>query len=622
MFFVPSGDNSLHRYSFLGTREKGPAVMQIVTKYFKRLDSLAETFRDYLWTLSRHLLDLVKENQGSVVVRLVKIVDTEERADERVLASEQIRSSNPALSEAGKFKVLAENPRAIKNYRSQMFNAIHESITEMFYKRLASQEEDAQAALEVARFVFEDLALISDELVPRFPSKYKIFPFFVLQYHKHVYDLCNRVISRNLETREILYMTSWIRDYYHVMGERMGVGEELLEPRLLDDNESSLTQEYIKLIKSKLVEWVNRLADSEANEFIARDKPPDSGIPRQDTINFAHWSPPFRIDSENMYGTAAAVILFQMINQQIDIAADAARGGQLLLDVTVECLRIMQYFQDLQLKVMDMEANKFHHGGDDVPGGFPEYVIAWCNNHLRCTEFMEALQKRLESQLDEKYRAECSKHLSATLDGFMKVSKRGSKILLDIVFRDVSPVFQQLHTSVWYEQQLMATITTTLDDYFQDFKKHLLDYLFSKLSSDAMDKFLMHYVESMRGKAVKFRMPTAVSQMKVDLAASIRFWSEFKTTKRVKQSFDIVDKVIGLLESSSTMIFLSWYSMWKVYNDVPMAFVEDLLYKRDDLDKSSIKEAMANCKTKAKEGNPESVPSIFTKISEASRDNK
>ena len=131
-----------------------------------------------------------------------------------------------------------------------------------------------------------------------------------------------------------------------------------MEPRLLDDNEAALTQEYIKLIKSKLVEWVDRLLDSESTEFIMRDKPPE-------------------LDSENMYATSAAVILFQMINQQIDIAENASRGGQLLLDVTVECLRILMYYQEEQVKVMDREAAKFMVGGDDVEGGFPEYVIAW-----------------------------------------------------------------------------------------------------------------------------------------------------------------------------------------------------------------------------------------------------
>lgn len=583
--------------TLLKAKSQGPAVMQIVTRFFKKLDALSESFRDYLFALSKNFLSLIRENQGSVVVKVLKIVEAEERADERVIASEQIRSNNPELSEAGHFKVLELNPRTIKNYRSQMFNAVHDGIAETFYRMLADTDKDAVTVLTTARFAFDDLALVFDELVPRFPAKYKVFSFFVLQYHKHVYDLCNRLVNRNMETREILFMTSWVRDYYTVMGERLGVTEELLEPRLLDDNEGSLTQEYIKLIRSKLMEWVDRLAETEMHEFILREKPPDS-------------------DGEQLFCTSAAVILFQMINQQIDIAADAARGGQLLLDVVIECFQIATLFQEKQLKVFDSEAHKFFHSNanDDVPGGFPEYVMAWCNNHLKCTEFMEVLQKRLEKELEEKYQATASKHVSETLDGFMKVARRGYQILMDIVFHDVTPVFQQLHTPPWYDQQLIPTILHTMDDYFRDFKVHLADYLFSKLTTEAMDKFLSLYIESMRGKTVKFKMPQAVSLMKADQAAITQFWTEYKTAKRVKQSTDLVEKITGIIESSSSMIFLSWYNLWKSYNDVPMNFIEDLLYKRDDLDKASIKEALSNCKAKAKEGNPEAVVSLFSKI--------
>ncbi len=53
----------------------------------------------------------------------------------------------------------------------------------------------------------------------------------------------------------------------------------------------------------------------------------------------------------------------------------------------------------------------------------------------------------------------------------------------------------------------MPLITATLDDYFRDYKQHLQDYLFTKLTTDFMDKFLAAYIDSFRPKAAKFRMP-------------------------------------------------------------------------------------------------------------------
>jgi hypothetical protein len=51
-----------------------------------------------------------------------------------------------------------------------------------------------------------------------------------------------------------------------------------------------------------------------------------------------------------------------------------------------------------------------------------------------------------------------------------------------------------------------------------------------------------------------------------------------------------------------------------VYNDVPLSFVEEIWMKRDDLDKATVKEAISNCKQKAKEGNPDATTSLFSKL--------
>ena len=96
---------------------------------------------------------------------------------------------------------------------------------------------------------------------------------------------------RNLETRDILVVLGWVRDYYRVMNERLGVTEELLEPKLLDDNEVRLTTEYVKLIREKLLEWVDRLQENEAKEFVIRENAPE-------------------IDNDNMFSTSSSVILF------------------------------------------------------------------------------------------------------------------------------------------------------------------------------------------------------------------------------------------------------------------------------------------------------------------------
>jgi hypothetical protein len=304
-----------------------------------------------------------------------------------------------------------------------------------------------------------------------------------------------------------------------------------------------------------------------------------------------------------------------MINQQVEVAIESARGSKLLLDVVVECFRIIDYFQDKQNRMLEDEEAAFL-SGQDIPPGFPEYVVALSNNHMKGTEYVETIQKRLDGALDERYRAEASKYTNNSLEGFMKVSKRGYTCLVSIIFKDISPAFMQIFSPAWYEQtqNIMGSILHTIDDYLQDFKKHLSEYLFTKLTTDCLDRFLMKYLECFRAKFTKFKMSQFSRFVKADMDAAMNFWSEYKTQKRVKQSFDLIEKIVALIESSETMIFLSWYSLWKTYNDVPISFVEEMLSKRDDLEKNAIREAISHCKEKSKESNSEAVPSLYSKV--------
>jgi exocyst complex component 3 len=238
------------------------------------------------------------------------------------------------------------------------------------------------------------------------------------------------------------------------------------------------------------------------------------------------------------------------------------------------------------------------------------------NNHLKCAEFLETLQKHTEPFLEDRYKQEFDTKMNDTREGFSKVTKKSVTCLVDIVMRDVNPALAATFTGGWYEQRTMGSVIATFQDYFPDFKTTLQDYLFTKFLTECLDRFLLGYLETFRSKSAKFKMPDALQLAKEDLETCILFWSEYRPAKRVKQSFDVFEKILSLLEASGPLVFLSWYSLWKAYKDVPMSFVEDLLSKRSDLDRSAVKEAMTNCKAKASEGPSEGETSLFSKLSQ------
>ncbi|KAL7746700.1 SNARE-binding exocyst subunit S6 [Sorochytrium milnesiophthora] len=571
-------------------------VVDTLTIYFRRLDDLSQRFTDYLWDLARHALDLINAGQGSVLVRLAKIIEHEEKADEAALAARASRNgSSSSLNAQGNVNPL----RIIKSYRSMLFDVLHESISEKFEMHYAQlKDETVKLFTELRAFVIQDLTIVYDDLVSKFPPKYKIFPFFVLEYHRHVFDTVNRVITDNLETGAILFLLRWVREYYEEMNSKLGITEELLEPKLLDGQEGVLVEDYLKLVKQKLDEWMHNLLTTETREFQTREQPPE-------------------VDTQEHYQLAAPVIMFNMVNQQIDIAMDSSRG-QLLQDVIVECKQVLFTYQNHFTQVLTQEYNRFSADPSKCPGGVIEYTMALANDNLRCTEFVDLIIKRVENDAEPDYREHMLRDLNDAMDGFMKLAKTACSVLIDFAFHDVKPAFQRLFVPpAWYDNELMNDIIATLNDYCTDYQTHLQEYLFGKLITDMMDRFLLLYIDAMRNKQVKLRLPQARDRMNSDLSNVISFFAQFKSAKRVEKHFELMEKLFTVVCSSKRMIFVDYYSLAKSYSDVPLPFIEDVLLKRDDMDKPTVKEIMESIRQKAKDVPPDAPKSVFSRLSEA-----
>ncbi|KAI9477963.1 MAG: exocyst complex component Sec6-domain-containing protein [Benjaminiella poitrasii] len=590
-------DKTMHQ-----ARDSPHDVNITLRTYFRRVDVLSDDFTHHLWLLARNLIPLVDNGCGATIVKLVKIIECEEAADEKALAAKQAQSNHQGLQQGNgvvnrKWRLAEGNPRTIKSYRVEFFEQLHQSLKERFEDTFApyKDEQDYGGALDAADFVFDELELVFDQIVPRFPKKYKIFPYFVLEYHRHTYDLLNDIVQQDLDAGTILRLLRFVRDYYATMSTRLGVTEELLEPQLLDGQEQSLVDEYLKLVRRKLVEWTSNLMQSEANKFVTREEPPE-------------------ISPDGQYGLSGAVDLFQIINQQIDVAAEANQGKLLYLVVS-ECHKVMKDSQAFWKKLLTTELHKQLEQPQNVPGGLVEYVIAVANEQLKCSDFANDILARVPPIVDANYKSQVEDKLSTAIDGYLQIAASAREALLEITFADIKFVFTELFTTEWYEHPLMTAVIETLKDYCTDFSS-LNKYIFDKLIHDMLERFLMLYLEAMRHKQAKFQTKTCLKLIEDDIKLSFNFFSKYTSVEEMEERFDVIEKVHTLLKSNRRMIFVDYYTLRQAYPDVPIAFVETILSKRDDLDRSALKDIMEGIKAKAREYEPDAntPPTIFSRI--------
>jgi exocyst complex component 3 len=467
--------------------------------------------------------------------------------------------------------------RVIKHYRSKMTKAIIESIRDLFDEAYKRDEQNPAAFLGGLQWIYQDLIRIEADVVPCFPPSYEIYSLYIREYHKTLNATIKRLIESGPEASALLILHSWIKEYKKNMKE-LNVPPELLEPPLLDGKEQRIIDDYLNLIIRKLDEWSANLMRTELEQFTTRAEPPE-------------------VDSDGIYGTQGAIILFQMVNQQVDVATESGQGA-ILARVVAETNRVMRGIQDQWTKAVEAEFKKQTEKPEDVAGGLVEYCIALANDQIKSADYAEALLARLEPLVSEKYRVTINERLNDAIDGYLDVAKKCTQTLIDIIFNDLKPATKQLFQGPWYDG-IMRQIVETMRDYMTDYQTYLNTSLLELLVEDLLDTFLVTYLTAL-ANTNKLRMPAATDRIKDDVREAFSFFGTFKPSQELERYFDVVDMILSLLEASKGMVFLSFWSFAKVHGP-NIAFVECLMKARGDLDRSAVNEVMESVKRKVKE---------------------
>jgi hypothetical protein len=483
------------------------------------------------------------------------------------------------MDAASKFKSMQANARVIKHYRSKMTKYITDSIKESFNSAYQEFEKDPAGFIENIAWMYQDLIRIESDVVPCFPPQWEIYSLYVREYHKTLNATLKKLLEDKPDPPVLLVLHSWLKEYKKDMKE-LKIPPELLEPPLLEGKDANLIEDYLQAIISKLDQWTQNLMETETKQFIARTDPPE-------------------VDGDGLYGMQGAVILFQMVNQQVDLAMESGQGG-ILARVVTESSRVMRGTQDQWVKLVDSEYKKQVDKPEEVSSGLGEYCIALANDQIKCADYAEALSARLEPLVSEKYKVVINERLNDAIDGYLDVAKKCTQTLIDIIFIDIKPALKQLFQPAWYDG-IMVQIVETMKDYMSDYQQYLNSSILELLVEDLLDAFLVSYLTAL-ANAPKLRMATAVDRIKEDIGLAFEFFSTLKPAKELETYFEVVELALALLEASKSLAFLSFWEFAKIHGP-NLPFVEGLMRARDDLDRAAVNEIMESVKRKVKDEN-------------------
>jgi exocyst complex component 3 len=553
-------------------KNSSSSLLYQLKRYFKKLDDLSESFDSFYWNLPGKLELLPAGDIVKIALVLSKMADSN---------------------------------------RSRFFEIIDNSVSQKFTNtsKIVKQTVDFDQILDEISFYSQDLELIRDKLSPRFPPSLGLLDFHLLAYHRNIHRIISQLISAvkpkeangtlGLTAGQILSLLGWVRKYHETLENQFGIASDELEPHLLDEKEPKLISDYVRLSRKKITEWINNLLQSESKYFIERKALPDA-------------------DGEDRYFTPATVDLFQIVKQHIDMAASVS-SGRLLSEIVNECVNNISNFQKGLVKLLEQESIKYFDKPEGAIPYFEDYLIMMGNSSLRWIENMQNLNGLMDDLLKPEFLGPAQKQLKSASDGFLNIAKAATKVLVDLICFAIKICTGQLFSLEWYnDNSVIETVVATFEDFFTDYQRHAEEFLMVKLIADVLERTVIIYIEGMRGRNSKLRMQqgSAADLFAHDIETLQKFFSSFRESKKVEKALDPLVKLRTLLMASEKMIFLEFFALIKTYPDVPLALIEELLGKRDDMDKQTLKELVDSIRSKLKEEKhiENTNPSIFSKL--------
>ncbi|KAK9457693.1 exocyst complex component Sec6-domain-containing protein [Dipodascopsis uninucleata] len=585
----------------------GNDAVRTLSQYFSRLDENIKQFDDILSDIGQNLLEVLREGNTSLVVRWAKIIDLEEKLDKKAknfrTVSIESREASLTISSISQNSLVT---RSLRNYDEKITDCIRLAASDVFRNCISTFPDDPETLLDNLYWVFRDILLAKTGLQPCVPSQWKIVDRFVAMYHQEMYILVKSLINKDTDAGTLLKVVRWSQKYEDTMTKDLKIPKSQLAPPLLDGQEDELLSEYMNLICRKINEWMSTLAKTEYQEFIDRDKAPD-------------------VDPDSKYGLSSTPIVFQMLNQQINVAIDSDEI-KVVAGVIRECKRQLIERQRKWAKVVHDEVQQSNVSPDNVAGGLVEYCIAIANDQVRGADYTDAIITRqvntnvdilIHSDNHRAIQSEMVQELEDTMDGFIATAKICILEIIDMVMVDVQSTFASLFKSSWYNTNnlvpstggndatlmsegsspLMQEVVRTFEEYNIELKAHLNYDLFQIYIDDLLDATLVNYLSALSKNKGAYLTANAIDQIKSDVSVVYPFFSSFTDNDHVQIQFRGIEVLMGLISSDKIGVVEEFKVLKKSFPDAPLKLIEDILKARDDLDSKTVRDYVEAIRT-------------------------
>jgi exocyst complex component 3 len=554
-----------------------------LSDYFNRLNDIVEWFDENLWMIQTNLLELVQASNDSLVTRLALVVHEEEKNDKKAKALQDAQSEFKEL--ASRFKSITTGKKEIRGYKDKFLKAIELRAATKFDESLESFAETPDRMDKIFRWYFTDLVVVKEGMQKLMPKRWKIFQAYVQIYHKQMHDwLIARIADPDLRPPQLLAIVNWGEKYYKSAA-KVGIADEWMRPHVIDDRASDMVREYRQLIINAVDEWMNRMAKTDSQSFVARD---ETAMDE---------------DENGCFRTKTLADMWRMLREQLEVAKSSERTD--IVEGVVEAMfRALQSRQRMWEHLIDTELAKYNDPvaapADGYQGvqGLQDWLIGIANDQIACIDdgdesegtlsYLTRFSRDITPLVSQDYQNTALTQIDLLKDGYVDLSTHCLAVFARLVLAvDFKPLMPEFFTQTWYQKKGMAQAISTFEDYLNDYAPRLHPSLGDILAEEFADELLVRYLGCVRNKGVKFRRTDPfVDKVKDDLVGVFGFFEKFDTIDSIKTKWRVIEQMVNLLIVDKAEI-PDVYEQFKMeYWDVGMGWVEATLRARDDFDRA------------------------------------
>lgn len=602
-------------------------VQRTSRKLFARLSGMITQFDQLLTGLINDVVEMVRNDQTSLVIRLFKIFALEEREDikikvmRNVIKKKEIEADKSAIRKLPT-NVLQSHESSNKNnndneyptdqgiyheiinstistrtlprgYMNFLKNNLKDSINEMFISvRETYSGDDKFEVLNNLDWVFNELMIVKEHLTKFTPEHWDIFQEYFQLYYNELNLLINELVESEPETLIILDILQYDKLFQANLIADFGFSKKTVKSVIGSTQREKLFTDYLNLLVTKMTEWIVNLENAEFDVFTERSTPP-------------------HIDSNQFYYLDGTRTCFQMFTQQVEVASGANQAKILVGVVEKFTGLLLRRQRDWIAKVNDEVARilKFNEIYDSTPqeeleqmsqgppGGLIEYLTAVINDQMRGADYVIAITRKCNDLLSKSWNKEITEYSDQSLDSFADLVKVSSYGITQIIFDDLKEPYGEIFTKNWYNGNQIKQISVTINEYIAEIRPHMGDLAFNSLIGIIIDECFLEYINALNGRhSFKMKNNKFADAIKRDFEILFQLFasmvSEDQKVEIIDRRFRLVEIFMDLSCEPIDSILEYWKTLLIEYPETPIDFLDAVLTCRKDVSNSERKKVV------------------------------